>query len=531
MPTIAEDLSTPLPAYANGPSGQQCQVAFSPPGACELVAMVGCHVQSGTPSIAISDTGGHTWTQKVQAGTGEWAAIYTAPCITAPGKITVTATNSAAQDGTLALVVRVDDGVNTVQTGVATANNSNLLSTSAQLQITPSTAASWVYTLCVGGGPELKVTPVNQSLLTIDNYQDASGGSTFLTGRQILPTSSPPVAESLGWNWTVAHSWTIVAVEVLAADVPKASSDTGSGNDTTPAARVQAMIYAAETGFGNQVTKGITGTGAPSLTTSADTGTGTDATGSVPLKWANVGSADSGTGSDGGAGPPLLRVASADYAAGVDSNTVPAMKPGFQFFMNNAIQEGFSVDRVAILNPSGGAESQQLYGAQVITLVPEMVTSDMVADDEEYATWYNVTKANLTVTNGYMNFATIDQLSGPGINMVSSGASPADYYGLPLWTQYQHNKPAVPLAFRMMSRNANGGVRTLTFVLYKVQLAVLDFTGIVYKTGLQVNYAGTVLFSTTDEQGNTLPGPEMGRLVSSAGNLAGAFGPQAFAGV
>jgi hypothetical protein len=243
-----------------------------------------------------------------------------------------------------------------------------------------------------------------------------------------------------------------------------------------------------------------------------------------------VGSADSGTGSDGGAGPPLLRVSAADYAAGNDSNTVPAMKPGFQFYLNNAIQEGFSLERVGILG-GGGAESAQMYGAQTISLTPELTASDMMADDEEYATWYNVTKANLTVTHGFMNFATIDQLSGPGINMVSSGASPSDYYGLPLWTQYQHNQPAVPLAFRMASRNANGSVRTLTFVLYKVQLSVLDFTGTVYKTGLQVNYAGTVLFSTTDEQGNALAGPEMGRLVSSAGSQAGTFGVQLFAGV
>jgi hypothetical protein len=60
---------------------------------------------------------------------------------------------------------------------------------------------------------------------------------------------------------------------------------------------------------------------------------------------------------------------------------------------------------------------------------------------------------------------------------------------------------------------------------------VLDFTGTVYKSGLLVNYAGTVLFSSYDEYGNALSGPEIGRIVSLPGTQVGHLGQVQFSGV
>lgn len=529
---IAEDLSTPPPVYSGttAATGQSVTTApFSPPGSSLLVALVGCDTLAGTPVLAVSDSGGHTWTEKISAGTGETASIWTAPVGAAPGPITVTAANTALQTGTIALVVRVDTGANVVQTGAAAASNTNVLGLAPQVSIPTTTRGSWVYTMCVGGGPELTVRPVNSVTLTLDNYQDTVWtGGTFITGKQITPTGLPG-STLLGWTWTVPHTWSVVALEVLSAGVPVADNDIGHGSET--AASVQAQVPAADTGTGTDVTKGITGTGAPSFTSSSDTGTGTDATGSVPVKWVSVGSSDAGSGSDSAGPPPTVAVRSSDFGTGNEVAAVPSMRPTLQFFAMLRVQEGFSLDRVAALSGTSGAESAQLYGAQAITLTPDVSVTAMKADDEDFAAWTDMRKAQLVVTNGYMSFSLIDQLSGPNIAIASSGTSPSDYYGLPLWTQYQHNQPAVPLALRMSSRNANGAIRTLTFVLYKVQLSVLDFTGITYKTGLQVNYAGTVLFSGTDERGNTLASPEIGRIVSAAGVDAGAFAAQPFAGV
>lgn len=271
------------------------------------------------------------------------------------------------------------------------------------------------------------------------------------------------------------------------------------------------------------------GTGAVAHVGSADNGFGSDVTSSISRKWTDVGSADAGTGSDATAhGPLTLRLSSADYGSGRDSNTGPAQKPGQVFYFDLLVQEGFSFDRAAVLGASG-AENGQLYAAQSVTIAPQLTFSDMQADDWEYGTWTQMDKATITVVNGFIPFSVLSQLNGTSV--ASSGSGSSEYYALPLWTQYQHNNPAVPLALRMSSRNADGYVRTLTFVLYKVQLAVLDFTGTEYKTGLQASYSGTVLFSSYDERGNALhSGPEIGRLVSAGDVETGAFAPQMFAG-
>jgi hypothetical protein len=223
---------------------------------------------------------------------------------------------------------------------------------------------------------------------------------------------------------------------------------------------------------------------------------------------------------------PLLPLQSTDFGNGYDAGGIASMTrpplPAIPIF------EGFSLSRVAVLGATG-LENAQLVGAQSITITPTITSSDMKADDDEYGTWYVMSKADLVVVNGFMSWSAISQLAG--IAVASSGVSPLDYYGLPLWTQYQHNRPVTPMAFRMASRDSRSGARTLDFVLYRVQLSVLDYTGTVYKQGLGVSYKGTVTFSSVDEVGNALPHLEIGRMVASPGQLSGTFGPVALQGV
>ena len=239
-----------------------------------------------------------------------------------------------------------------------------------------------------------------------------------------------------------------------------------------------------------------------------------------------------------------LNISSSDSAAGTDAQTHPSFllrdfdgASGYEMAwhapvaptgISGVAMEGFSLTRASVLS-TAGTEAAQLYAAQSITLTPDNTVISNSADDDVISIWVIMNSATLSVQAGFMPFSVLSLLGGTAL--ASSGASPNDYYGLPLWTQYQHNQPQVSLALRMASKNSPGAQRTMDVVLYRVSISVLDFTGIVYKTGLQVNYQGKVMFSSTDEAGNTLAGPEIGRVVSYAGNLTGAFASLPFRGV
>ena len=117
--------------------------------------------------------------------------------------------------------------------------------------------------------------------------------------------------------------------------------------------------------------------------------------------------------------------------------------------------------------------------------------------------------------------------------MFSSGAAGADYYALPLWTLQSMNQPTRPMAIRVPAKDTLGQIRTLDFVLYRVQFQPFNFTGPSYKTGLTCSIAGRALFSTTDERGTCHhqdgQGSCIGRLVSwPGGGQTGALDGQPF---
>lgn len=530
--SISEDASQPLPQYNHFASGGTVHtLSFSPPVSCLLASVTVRYQGSTAPSITV--TGGGTWTLKTsKAGNGVAAYQYINYLASAPGSIQVAATDATAHACTIGINVKVLDNANPTQTGGATANT-GATNTAMWGTITPTTQWSRLFICGVIDTVEAKSPVLSSNTLTEETFQDNDNQSTHLQGRWVTESGSSFSAQQLGWVPPLSGDWAWVATEILSADVNKASSDTGTGSDsTTTAAGIKAKVPAADAGTGLEPRNFGTGTGASLFVASSDTGTGTDAAGTISKTWINVGSADAGTGSDVSVPVNLNVHAPGDVGTGNEYSYVPYRSLPLSTAIALATNEGFSLDRVSVLNGTTGAEQAQLYGAQQITMSPALTLSDMQADDEEYGTWAMLSKVQLQVTNGFLSFSTIDLLAGPGVAVQSSGLSPADYYGLPLWTQYQHNQPSVPLVFRMASADEFGiGVRSMTFVLYKVQLSVLDFTGIVYKTGLQVNYAGTILFSSFDEQGNALASPEMGRVVSAAGHPAGAFTAQPFAGI
>jgi hypothetical protein len=198
--------------------------------------------------------------------------------------------------------------------------------------------------------------------------------------------------------------------------------------------------------------------------------------------------------------------------------------------------EGFSLSHAAILNGSTGAEQATVYGVRNGTISTDQGNFENTGDDVVLSEHFWINFANVTIEEGFIPFSTIALITGSVVT--SSGASPNDYYAIPLWTLNSMNQSTLPLAIRVPSRDTQGTIRTLDFVLYRVQFQPFNFTGPSYKTGLSCSIAGRALFSTVNEIGQSLPasyggpssagGMSIGRLVSWPGAISGAFTPVPF---
>jgi hypothetical protein len=186
--------------------------------------------------------------------------------------------------------------------------------------------------------------------------------------------------------------------------------------------------------------------------------------------------------------------------------------------------EGFSLSHAAILSGTTGAEAATVYGVRNGTISTDQGNFENTGDDVVLSEHFWINFANVTIEEGYIPFNTIALITGTSV--ASSGAAGADYYAIPLWTLASMNQPTQPLAIRVPSKDGAGQVRTLDFVLYRVQFQPFNFTGPSYKTGLSCSIAGRALFSPVNEIGGALPTTypmSIGRLVSWPGSPAGAF--------
>lgn len=189
--------------------------------------------------------------------------------------------------------------------------------------------------------------------------------------------------------------------------------------------------------------------------------------------------------------------------------------------MATPIVEGFSLSHAAILDGTTGAEAVNgdIYGIRSGSIELDTDSYDNTGDDAVLSTWYWFNKATLTVQSGYVPFNTIALLSGSKVT--SSGTGNNDFYTLPLWEDRQQNTTPRPVLIRVPSKDKDGILRTLDFVLFKVQFQPISFDGPTYKDGLLLNYTGTALMSDKDEKGaqvldsqSGLPSKAIGRLVS-----------------
>ncbi len=190
--------------------------------------------------------------------------------------------------------------------------------------------------------------------------------------------------------------------------------------------------------------------------------------------------------------------------------------------MVNAIVEGFSLSHAAILDGTTGAEATNgdIYGIRSGSLSLNISNYDNTGDDGILSTWYWGDKATVTIQSGYVPFDTIAFLSGSKTTSTSTGANAV--FSMPLWEVNSMNTVPRPMLIRVPSKDSQGNIRRLDFVLYKVQFEPFSFDGPTYKSGLLLNYTGSALFSDTDEKGQPvtdsetgLPSKAIGRLISA----------------
>ena len=196
--------------------------------------------------------------------------------------------------------------------------------------------------------------------------------------------------------------------------------------------------------------------------------------------------------------------------------------------MSTRIVEGFSLSHAAILDGTTGAEAVNgdIYGIREGSLEPDTDSYDNQGDDAILSSWFWFNFATITITAGYIPLDLIGLLTGQTIT--SSGASPNDYFSTPLWSDSSLNQPTRPMLVRVPSKDSAGAVRTLDFVLYKVQFEPFSFDGPSYKDGMLLNYSGKALPSTVDEKGATLTTAggaprSIGRIVSRPKDTTGFF--------
>lgn len=187
--------------------------------------------------------------------------------------------------------------------------------------------------------------------------------------------------------------------------------------------------------------------------------------------------------------------------------------------MASPIVEGFSLSHAAILDGSTGLEETfgDIYGIRSGSLELDQDSYDNTGDDAILSTWYWANKVNVTVQGGYIPFNTLALISGSVVT--SSGAGVAQTFSLPLWEENTMNTEPRPMLIRVPSKDRDGAVRLLDFILFKVQFQPFSFDGPSYKEGLLLNYNGSALFSDTDEKGNPVVDSKTGQPTKAIGRL------------
>jgi len=225
--SIYEDASTPQTAYQSALTGGVISSpVFSPPAGALLEITVGVvnATSATTAAITISDSvsGSYTTGPFAYDTQYESSGIWYRYLSSAPGPITVTATNSNTATQGMQLAVRVVMNAASSQAGAGSASvHSATGVTISTGSVTTTAAGSWVYLQATNGKASPGLQPAAATTVTITEFDDSNDGGSFIAGRQASATVTPG-ATTLGWD-SVAQTkaqWFTDMLRIVPADMP-----------------------------------------------------------------------------------------------------------------------------------------------------------------------------------------------------------------------------------------------------------------------------------------------------------------------
>jgi hypothetical protein len=176
--------------------------------------------------------------------------------------------------------------------------------------------------------------------------------------------------------------------------------------------------------------------------------------------------------------------------------------------------EAFSVSHASILDGTTAAdlalsaEEWPVYGVREGSLSVDEGSYDNTGDDSILSSWFWFNFVNISIKSGYIPFDTIAGLTGNSVTISGSIMS------LPLWDVDSQNQAPKPVLIRCPSRDSDGTVRYMDFVLYKCYFMPIKFEGPSYRNGLVVDYSARAVISANDERGYPLSKRAIGRLIN-----------------
>jgi hypothetical protein len=187
---------------------------FSPPAGSLLEVMVDALHSGVTVTLSDSKGGAYTAGPHIQ-GTTQAGSIYFFQRYlpSAPGSMTVTASQSGSTLATISLAVQVLDNAAQVQTGTASATATGS-GTSQYGSLTTTQKGSWAYAVMGNGDATETVTPLSTTS-NVDVWNDSSQtGNLAAMGRSASATGTP-AATNFGWTGNHSVNFVWAAQEVL----------------------------------------------------------------------------------------------------------------------------------------------------------------------------------------------------------------------------------------------------------------------------------------------------------------------------
>lgn len=218
--SIVEDSSTP--ATVSVSANNATSASFSPPAGSLLVAIASfARTSSGTMTMAMSDTGSHTWSTGVlfnNASFPEIVGVFYTYLTTAPGSITTTVTTTGSGTAEGILATRVLLGAAVTQNG---ASNSAHATNTASISVTTTQQGSVVYGGVSDGGSNAALT-VNGVTTQLAQQDDATTGTSTAVFKATSATTTPG-ATTYGYNTLSTGDGVVTAAfEILPAIYPRA---------------------------------------------------------------------------------------------------------------------------------------------------------------------------------------------------------------------------------------------------------------------------------------------------------------------